>query len=194
LPNNRTMQCAVILCFALHAASAQAVEVAQKTYAISGTTGLDLYRSVSENGPNGGGHVAQTAFKLTWKRLFDERGGDCYLVRADPVLSITQTFPKPAGELSPDMRRRWDKFAVGMRQHEDGHVALIERMVAETQASLSSSVERNDRSCAKVKKLVSAKIDAGYQAHRERSRAFDRQELGQGGRMFLMLEDLVNER
>lgn len=183
------------LACATHAAGAQELPpVREKTYAISGSTGLELYRSIAEKGPNGGGHVAQTSFKLTWKRLFDERGGDCYLVHARPQLSITQTYPKPMGKLSADMRRRWDKFMVAARQHEHTHVRMIADMVRSTEASLSGMVERNDRTCAKVKKAVAARIDEGYQAHRERSRAFDKAELGFGGRMFVVLEDLVNER
>jgi predicted secreted Zn-dependent protease len=166
----------------------------ETTYSVSGATGLELYTSISRNGPNGGGHVAQTRFKLTWKRLFDERGGSCYLVHAKPQLSITQTYPRPAGRLSTDMQRRWDKFMRAAREHEHTHARMIAEMVRTTEASLDGSFEPNDRSCAKVKKSVRAKIDRGYQAHRERSRAFDKQELGFGGRMFVVLEDLVNER
>jgi len=168
--------------------------MAEKTYPVSGSTGLELYTSISKTGPNGGGHVAQTKFKLTWKRLFDERGGSCYLVHAKPQLSITQTYPKPKNELSADMQRRWEKFMRAAREHEHTHARMIAEMVRKTEASLVGSVEPNDRTCAKVKKSVAAKIDQGYQAHRERSRAFDKQELSFGGRMFVVLEDLVNER
>lgn len=168
--------------------------VVQKTYPVSGSTGLELYTSISRNGPNGGGHVAQTRFKLTWKRLFDERNGSCYLVHARPQLSITQTYPKPSGKLAADMQRRWNKFMVAAREHEETHARMIVEMVRATEASLVGGFEPNDRTCAKVKKSVAAKIDQGYQAHRERSLAFDKQELGFGGRMFIVLEDLVNER
>lgn len=168
--------------------------IAESTYAVSGTTGLELYTSISKNGPNGGGHVAQTKFKLTWKRLFDERGGSCYLVHAKPQLSITQTYPKPKNRLSADMQRRWDKFMRAAREHEHTHARMVAEMVRTTEAALAGSFEANDRTCAKVKKSVAAKIDQGYQAHRERSRAFDKQELSFGGRMFVVLEDLVNER
>ena len=168
--------------------------ISEKSYSISGATGFDLYQSISKNGPNGGGHVAQTSFKLTWKRLFDERGGDCFLVHARPQLAITQTYPKPAGKLSPDMRRRWDKFMSAARQHEQTHARMIAEMVRATEASLAGMMERNDRSCAKVKKSVAARIDQGYQAHRSRSRDYDKAELSFGGRMFVVLEDLVNER
>jgi len=184
---------AAIAAVALAAPAAAQAPVQERTYPITGGTGLELYRSIAEKAPNGGGHVAQTSFKLTWKRLFDERGGDCFLVHAKPVLSITQTFPKP-GKLDDDMRRRWEKFAAGMRQHEDQHVRMIEEMVKTTEASLVGMSVKDDRTCAKVKRAVSARIDEGYQAHRQRSRAFDKAEMGFGGRMFVMLEDLVNER
>jgi predicted secreted Zn-dependent protease len=185
----------VCLAVAVTAASAQSQPpIAESTYAVSGTTGLELYTSISKNGPNGGGHVAQTKFKLTWKRLFDERGGSCYLVHAKPQLSINQTYPKPKNRLSADMQRRWDKFMRAAREHEHTHARMVAEMVRTTEAALAGSFEANDRTCAKVKKSVAAKIDQGYQAHRERSRAFDKQELSFGGRMLVVLEDLVNER
>lgn len=39
-----------------------------ETYAISGQSGLELYRSIGENGPNVGitRAIAYTNFKLTW--------------------------------------------------------------------------------------------------------------------------------
>jgi len=185
---------ALVLACATPAGAQDLPPIAENTYPVAGMTGLDIYTSISRNGPNAGGHVAQTKFKLTWKRLFDERGGDCFLVHAKPQLSITQTFPKPTGRLSPDMQRRWQKFMAAARRHEQTHARMIADMVRSTEASLAGMVERNDRTCAKVKKSVSLKIDQGYQAHRERSRAFDKRELSFGGPMFVVLEDLVNER
>ena len=190
----KAMAAALSLAIVTPASAQDLPPILEKTYSIAGSTGLELYQSISSNGPNGGGHVAQTKFKLTWKRLFDERGGSCYLVHAKPQLSVTQTYPKPKSQLSPDMQRRWNKFMAAARQHEQTHARMIAEMVRTTEASLAGSFEANDRTCAKVKKSVAAKIDQGYQAHRERSRAFDKQELSFGGRMFVVLENLVNER
>lgn len=193
--SSRWLSAAVFAFTAIWPASAQEMPaIQQKTYSVSGSTGMELYQSIGQNGPNGGGHVAQTSFKLTWKRLFDERGGDCYLVHAKPQLTMTQTYPRPSGKLSADMRRRWDKFIAETRVHEETHARMITEMVRSTEASLQGMMEQDDRSCAKVKKSVAARIDEGYQAHRARSRAFDKTELGFGGRMFVVLENLVNER
>lgn len=181
--------------FVAFVAPALAAEpVKESFYAISGKTGMELYRSIGERGPAGGGHVAQTNFKLTWKRLFDERGGDCFLVYAKPVLTITQTYPKPSNKLSSDMQRRWDKFLSGIRKHEQTHVRMIGEMVSATEASLVGMSVQGDPTCAKVKAAVKQRINEGYEAHRDRTRQYDRTDLGMGGKAFLVLEDLVNER
>ena len=50
------------------AADWQAVEQI-KTYAITGKTGIDLYRSIGDKGPQAGVQaIAHTSFKLTWTR------------------------------------------------------------------------------------------------------------------------------
>lgn len=177
-------------------APAQSAEVpiSEKTYPVRGSTALEIYRSIAENGPAGGAHLAQTTFTLTWNRLFDERGGDCYLVHARPKLAITHSYPKPAGKLSPSLQRHWDKLIAATRRHEETHARMIKDMVAKAEAEMAGMMEKNDRSCAKIKKSVSARIDAAYQAHRDRSRAFDRSEMAQGGPMFIVLENFVNER
>ena len=71
---------------------------------------------------------------------------------------------------------------------------MFKEMVAETEASLVGSVERNDRSCAKVKASVRAMIDSAYAAYRDRSRAFDKTELGPGGPLAAAINKLIADR
>lgn len=190
----KVLLCAASLALGASAAMASEPPVTIKTYAISGSTGFQLYQSIADNGPNGGGHVAHTDPKLTWKRLFDERGGDCYLVHARPQLSFVQVYPKPSGKLGPATKRVWDRFITAVRKHEDTHVRMFKEMVAQTEASLVGSVERNDRTCAKVKETVRARIDQAYQDYRQRSRDFDRTDLSPGGAIFIVREALLADR
>ncbi len=71
-----------------------------KTYPITGTSGIELYSSIGEHGPEVGRHVraiAHTNFKLTWTRRYDPQpDGACVLSVAKPKLIITYTLPRPA--------------------------------------------------------------------------------------------------
>ena len=163
-----------------------------KTYAISGSSGFELYTSIGERGPKGA--IAQTAYALTWRRLFDEEGGSCRLVSARPELAIIYTFPKPSGKLSPKLRTLWNWFISGVRTHEEKHARMIREMVAETARQIAGASVANDRNCAKVKREVSRQIEAAKEAYKERSRQFDRVELSEGGNVHRLILALVNEQ
>ena len=74
-----------------------------KTYAVSGTSGPELYASIGERGPAAsiGRAIAHTNFKLTWTRDYQTRGSDCVLATARPKLTITYTLPKASQKLPP---------------------------------------------------------------------------------------------
>lgn len=178
--------------FAAFSGATVNAEAADKSvaYAIDGTTPIALYQSIGLHGPNGS--IAQTDYSLTWKRLFDERGGDCYLVSATPVLSIKHTYPKPRKALTGDTARRWKTFIDGVRKHEEEHAVMIRAMVARTQAAIDGAVVRDDKTCAKVKAEVSRRIDAVLADHKAATRAFDRDELSEGGTVHQLVLALVN--
>jgi predicted secreted Zn-dependent protease len=168
-----------------------------KTYAVTGTSGLELYESIGRNGPRDGdnaGSIAQTVMDLKWNRLFDERGGDCYLVRLRPSLSITMILPKPEAALAGKVKADWQRFSAGIRAHEDVHVEMIGRFVEEAQKAAAGAMMKKDKSCAKVKAEVSRRLDEAHAAHKARSRAFDRAELGPDGTVQKLVFDLVRSR
>lgn len=165
-----------------------------KTYPISGSTGFELFQSIGENGPMGGAHVAHTDPKIVWKRLFDERGGSCYLVHARPQLSFVQIYPKPSGKLPEATQAVWNRFIAAVRKHEDTHVSMFKQMIVDTQASLAGMFEPDDRTCAKVKASVTARLNEAQDAYRARSRAFDRAELSPGGPLAIALKSLLADR
>lgn len=164
----------------------------EKTYPISGATGIELYTSIGEHAAGNGGHIAETSFALTWSRLFDEEGGDCRLVRMRPKLTITYVYPKPTGKLSSDLSRRWDRFAAGLRKHEEVHGRMIRELVTKTETAVAGAIVSDDKNCAKVKREVSRRIDEQAAAHKARSREFDRVELSDGGNVHRLILALVN--
>ena len=68
----------------------QAVERVEP-YSVQGTTGLEIYRSIGERGPQLGVArvLAPTGFKLTWKRKYERQGN------APSLLHISEP-PRPS--------------------------------------------------------------------------------------------------
>jgi len=101
-------------------------------YAISGTSGIELYQSIGANGPKigVGRAIAYTNFDLKWSRDYrPQPDGSCVLATARPHLIIIYALPRPSGSLSPTMQRNWDRFIEGIRAHERVHGEDIKDMV-----------------------------------------------------------------
>ncbi|MBX3597083.1 MAG: DUF922 domain-containing protein [Rhizobiaceae bacterium] len=165
-------------------------KVVEKTYKITGTTAYDLYVSIGENGPRGA--IAHTEYSLTWKRLFDEEGGACSLVSARPVFTTTYILPKPAEALKPPLDTLWKSFISGVRVHELQHGRMLQEMVRSTQTRVAGARVENDKTCAKVKRVVSDIIEQERQNYKARSREFDRAELAEGGNLHRLILSFVN--
>lgn len=167
----------------------------EKLYAISGTTGPELYASIGERGPEVGGlmrTIAHTTFKLTWRRDYQPRNGGCVLASARPKLIITYTLPKPASKLTGTVKANWDVFISGVRDHEKVHGDMIKAMVREIeQVSVGLSAE-NDPGCKKIRQDLQARLALISQEQRRKSRDFDQVELGNGGNIHQLILRLVN--
>lgn len=187
---------AILLLFALPArAEIRATEV-ERTYAITGSTGAELYASIGENGPaireGAASAIAYTAFDLRWHRDYERRGNDCVLAAAKPFLTITYTLPKPAGRLPPDAAARWRAFIDGIRAHEKVHGAMIRDLVADIIATTVGFTVDDDPGCKAIRKAIYTPLNAAYDRHKARSRAFDADEMAPGGAVQKLILGLVN--
>lgn len=172
----------------------QAIEKIE-TYAISGSTGPELYASIGERGPearNGVRAIAHTDFKLTWQRKYEPQpGGACTLVTARPKLIITYKLPKPSGQLSPAVRRSWDSFADGVQKHELVHGDHVKDMVKAIEAmSVGFSVPA-DPACKTIRTELTKRLAQLSLEQRQKSRDFDRVELSDGGNVHRLILSLV---
>ncbi|TPK57802.1 DUF922 domain-containing protein [Mesorhizobium sp. B2-4-19] len=165
-----------------------------ETYAISGQSGPDLYRSIGENGPNVGvaRAIAHTNFKLTWTRDYQARAGACVLVSAKPKLVITYTLPSPSAPLPPAIQKNWEVFLAGVSAHEKVHGATIVDMVRKIEAATVGLTVADDPKCSKIRTEMTKRLSALSQAQRQASRDFDRVELGPGGNLQRLILALVN--
>jgi predicted secreted Zn-dependent protease len=181
---------------ALHALAAEWKAVEREVpYLIQGTTGLELYASIGERGPEVGGlarTIAHTTFKLTWTRDYQPRNGGCVLATARPKLTITYTLPKPASRLKGAVRSNWDTFISGVRDHEKVHGDMIKDMVREIERISVGLTVENDPNCKKIRQELTVRLAAISQEQRRKSRDFDRVELGDGGNIHQLILRLVN--
>ncbi|TGQ64254.1 DUF922 domain-containing protein [Mesorhizobium sp. M00.F.Ca.ET.186.01.1.1] len=165
-----------------------------ETYAISGQSGVQLYRSIGENGPNAGAGraIAHTNFKLTWTRDYQPRAGACVLVSAKPKLIITYTLPSPSSPLPATVQKNWESFLSGVSAHEKVHGAEIIDMVRKIEAATVGLTVADDPKCSKIRTEMTRRLSDISQAQRQASRDFDRVELGKGGNLQKLILALVN--
>ncbi|TJV04527.1 MAG: DUF922 domain-containing protein [Mesorhizobium sp.] len=164
-----------------------------ETYAISGQSGPELYRSIGENGPNVGvaRAIAHTNFKLTWSRDYQARAGACVLASAKPKLIITYTLPSPSSPLPSAVQRNWEVFLAGVSAHEKVHGATIVDMVRKIETATVGLTVADDPKCSKIRTEMTKRLSALSLAQRQASRDFDRIELGQGGNLQKLILALV---
>lgn len=174
------------------AADWQAVEQI-KTYPISGRTGIDLYRSIGEQGPTAGVQaIAHTSFKLTWTRKYERQDTACAITVARPKVIITYTLPKPSHALPPELQRSWSQFISGVEKHERVHGQFVKELVQQIQDfSLGLRVE-NDPECKKIRDVLTRRLGELSKAERQRNVDFDRAELTDGGNVHQLILALVN--
>lgn len=173
----------------------RATEV-EKPYAISGSSGIDLYRAVGNNGPLLGGGtrtIAVTTFDLKWRRDYQPQSdGSCRLVSALPFLTITYKLPKPSGRLPAPLDGSWKTFITGLRAHEKEHGRFIREMTQQTLDETVGLTVAGDSGCRAIRKDVAARAMAASVRQRDRSRAFDKVEMSDGGNVHRLILALVN--
>lgn len=165
------------------------------TYAVSGGSGAELYEEIGRKGPvigDGRRTVAHTTFKLTWRRDYQPRkDGSCVLATAIPRLIITYTLPEAKGVLPPALKASWQKFRDGLLTHEKVHGTHIVEMVQMIRAMSVGLKAADDPGCQKVRAKLQGHLKELSDEQRARGRAFDREEMGQGGNIQRLILALI---
>jgi predicted secreted Zn-dependent protease len=171
----------------------QAVEK-KEPYAIQGSTGIELYRSIGERGPKVGigRAIAYTTFDLKWSRKYVPENGGCTLASAKPHLTVIYKLPKPAKKLAPATQALWDTFIAGIEAHERVHGQYILEMVKAIEAVSVGLTVADDPGCKKIRVELTAKLKALSEEQRRRGREFDKLEMSQGGNVHRLILALVN--
>lgn len=162
-------------------------------YAIDGDTGLQLYRSIGQNGPQVSMRraIALTEYELLWGRDYTPDGNACRITRAEPFLTITYRLPRPRGSLAPPVAAKWAAFIEGMTIHEHIHGDLIGEMVDDIIAQTAGLVVQNDPNCQAIRAEVQARVIAAHERYKAKNRAFEADEMAPGGNVQQLVLGLV---
>ncbi|MGN6469519.1 MAG: DUF922 domain-containing Zn-dependent protease [Rhizobiaceae bacterium] len=165
-----------------------------EAYAISGSSGIELYRSIGEHGPKSrnGRAVAVTDYRLTWTRRYLPEGGACRLATAMPHLTIITHLPKPSTRLPARTQALWDRFIAGIAAHERAHADIIKATVEAIRAATEGLTVPDDPACRKIRAEVTKRVTALAEEMRKKNREFDRVEMGKGGNVQQLILALVN--
>lgn len=168
--------------------------VENKSYSISGSSGMQLYQSIGDRGPAVGVQaIAYTTFKLTWRRDYQpQKDGSCILKTAKPTLKLIYMLPKPASKLPADVAASWGTFVSGVDRHEQIHGEHIIDMVEQIQAFSEGLRAENDKQCQKVRGVLQKRLGELSNEQRARGRAFDKDEHSPGGNVHQLILALVN--
>ncbi|MGN6767999.1 MAG: DUF922 domain-containing Zn-dependent protease [Rhizobiaceae bacterium] len=177
-------------------ASAAEVQAAEKLvpYAVSGSSAIELYRSIGERGPKSrnGRAIALTDYRLTWTRKYVPEGGNCRLTTAVPHLTLITHLPKPSGKLPARTEALWATFIAGITAHERVHGEHILDMVRKIETFSVGFTVPDDPGCQKIRQELTNRLSELSQEQRARSRDFDRDEMRDGGNVHQLILGLVN--
>lgn len=167
-----------------------------KSYAVSGTTGPELYASIGERGPLIGKTrtIALTNWELKWRRDYQPDGSACVLRSAIPFLTISYSLPKASAKLTGPAAANWKTFSDGIAAHEKMHGRDIIAMVNEIIAATVGLRVDNDPDCNAIRVQVLQRVKDANETYKAKSRAFDGVEMADGGNVHGLILALVNGR
>lgn len=162
-------------------------------YAIDGSTGMSLYRSIGANGPMVSLRraIALTEYELLWGRDYVPDGSACRLAEVRPFLTITYRLPRPRGALDGGTQAKWSAFIAGITAHEHVHGALMRGMVDDIIGETLGLVVPDDPGCQKIRAEVERRVIAAHARYKAKNRAFEASEMAPGGNIRGLIMGLV---
>lgn len=104
-------------------------EVAETYYDVEHEEGDSLRAVIGDASPIEGGYHGYTKWNLKWSFSFDWDDESCWVSDVTVNMSATITLPELYTD-DPSAQRRFDRYIVALREHEEGHVDTA-RLAAE---------------------------------------------------------------
>jgi len=98
-----------------------------QTYAVTGSSSLDLWDHIHQLGPvdakDGRRHPAYTHWHIERRYWYERSGGSCGIGRSQVSIDTAMTLPVWTDPVhgSEGLRREWNVFVVHLKEHELGH-------------------------------------------------------------------------
>ncbi|MCA0056956.1 MULTISPECIES: DUF922 domain-containing protein [unclassified Mesorhizobium] len=189
-----TMLAMVFMLLCASAASAGTkLTVHIRTYDVAGNTGAALVEAMDRLGPKHGymtRAIAETGYAVHWDLDIVREDGACHLRQANGTLNLTYTFPR-LSSASAVLRKRWDRFMVGVRKHEQTHGGIARRMMRATETALAGLRRPDNWFCTGTHLEARRRIKAIYVEYEARQNVFDAREHRGGGPVEHLVEALT---
>lgn len=133
-------------------------------YAVGGRTPLEIYRSMSERGPDDGEALARTTWEMSVNWHEATRGAVCRVDEPRTRMSITVLLPRleRSDELTREGLAFWRATIRGLEIHEAGHARIAwDHREDFNRVALRASCKTIDR----VARAVQGRIEAIQQAY-----------------------------
>ena len=170
-------------------------------YNVTGSNGVEIYRSMEKNGPIHGGSkkeiLASTTFKFAVKNVDASiKGNRCVINNVDIVVGVTYTYPRwnGASSASIETRNAWRDFSKHAIVHEKEHVKITKKFAADYEQALLKSRRNASSNCEKRSLSESFRTGIALRKHERLHKMFDRKDLRPGGRAYDALRKLVYSR
>jgi predicted secreted Zn-dependent protease len=154
-----------------------AESVDMRWYDVTGTDSKAMWRSIAANGPksdDGKVFAGRTDWNLTYRyrtRIFD---GQCKVTEVTPRLAVVMQMPRwqDEGRAAVELRERWRRYVLALREHENGHRAHGVAATAEVQARIGALPARPD--CNGFETQARSVADEIIATYAQRDREYDR--------------------
>jgi predicted secreted Zn-dependent protease len=167
-----------------------------RTYDVAGATGAELIEAMDGLGPRHGHAtraIAETGYTVHWDLDVRRDDGICRLRQATGTMDVTYTFPRRLSPAGPALDRRWNRFMMGVRQHEHTHGRIAKQMMRKTDAALVGLERPDNWFCTNLHKEARRRIDTIYAEYEARQNAFDVREHRDGGHVDRLVHRLIGK-
>ncbi|WP_181170726.1 DUF922 domain-containing protein [Mesorhizobium sp. B2-6-2] len=111
------------------------------------------------------------------------RPATCFVPSAHYTLTQVATHPRLIGNISPELRRRWNGLDAAVKSSRDKAWSWAVQAAYEMEAATANVSMNGDPTCRKLKSLVKKRLDAIQENFHQRSELYGNQLNGPGGAM-----------
>ena len=144
-------------------------------YTIRGVSGEDLDREIAAKGPLKGHALASAAIKFVPAAVsYEESGGKCSYREAKFRIEAEMTLPRwqeHRQSNDPDLRIAWRNLSDYARQHEEHHIAIVEKYAAKIGKELMALPAKS--TCDALDKSAQRVLQKNKRDHNREQLAFD---------------------